>query len=125
MTEDELSRLVDSPEVSALRARASAAIALVSIPFWFAPVLVFCGGQGVAQSMFSSVMALWRARGAFFVYFLGGMGMVMLLSLLAGLVMGLLGPGLAGLLLIPLGLVVPAIFYVSLYFSFRDCFGEP
>lgn len=125
MTEEELTRLAESPEVNALRLRASAAIAIVSIPFWFAPVLVFWGGQGPAQAMFSSVMALWRARAAFFVYFLAGMGVVMLVSLLAGVVMGLLGPGLAGLILIPLGLIVPAIFYVSLYFSFRDCFGEP
>jgi hypothetical protein len=94
------------------------AIAIVSIPFWFAPVLVFWGAQGPAQAMFSSVLALWRARAAFFLYFLGGMGVVMIVSMLAGFVLALFGPGVAGLLAIPLGLMLPAIFYVSLYFSF-------
>jgi hypothetical protein len=125
MSDEEAAQLFGSPEVTAALAWRSLAIAIVSIPFWFAPVLVFWGGQGPAQAMFSSVLALWRARGAFFLYFLGGMGVVMLVSLLAGFVLAMVGPGVAGLLAIPLGLMLPAIFYVSLYFSFRDCFGEP
>lgn len=125
MSDDEITRLFNSPEISAALAWRSVAIAVVSIPFWFAPVLVFWGGQGPAQAMFSSLLALWRARGAFFLYFLGGMGVVMVVSMLAGFVLALLGPGVAGLLAIPLGLILPTIFYVSLYFSFRDCFGEP
>jgi MFS family permease len=125
MTDEEVTHLFNSPELTAALAWRSLAIAVVSIPFWFAPVLVFWGGQGPAQAMFSSLVALWRARAAFFLYFLGGMGALMLISMLAGFVLALLGPGVAGLLAIPLGLVLPAIFYVSLYFSFRDCFGEP
>ena len=46
-------------------------------------------------------------------------------GLVTGLLVGLLGPSAAGLLVTPLGLVLSAAFYVSLYFSFRDCFGEP
>ena len=46
--------------------------ALLSVPFWHAPALVWWQGQGVAQSLFSSTVACWRNRGAFAVYALAG-----------------------------------------------------
>ena len=39
--------------------------ALLSVPFWHAPALVHWGGQGVAQALFSSTLALWRNKAAF------------------------------------------------------------
>ncbi|MBN8510527.1 MAG: hypothetical protein J0L57_18190 [Burkholderiales bacterium] len=42
--------------------------ALPSVPFWQAPPLVYWQGQGVAQALFSSTLALWRRKGAFAVY---------------------------------------------------------
>ena len=43
----------------------------LSVPFWYAPALVHWDGQGVGQSLFSSTLAVWRARGAFAIYLLG------------------------------------------------------
>lgn len=97
---------------------------LLSVPFWHAPALVHWGGQTVGQSLFSSTLALWRAKGAFFVYGMTFTGLLLLSVFALGLLLGLLGaPQLAALLALPLGLAFTALFYISLLFSFNDCFG--
>ncbi|HEV8688890.1 MAG TPA: BPSS1780 family membrane protein [Ideonella sp.] len=101
------------------------ALALLAVPFWFAPALVFWGGQGPAQALFSSALALWRARAAFVAYALGWLAAGLASIMVTSLLVILLGPTLAGLPIMMIGLVLSSAFYVSLYFSFRDCFGEP
>jgi hypothetical protein len=97
---------------------------VLSVPFWHAPALVHWGGQSAGQSLFSSTLALWRARGAFFAYLVTWMGVILLFGLVTALVFGLLGtPQMAGLLGVPAGLVFSAVFYISLLFTFNDCFG--
>ena len=49
---------------------------LLSVPFWHAPALVHWGGQGVAQALFSSTLAVWRCKGAFFTYSLAWVGVI-------------------------------------------------
>jgi hypothetical protein len=99
-------------------------IALLSVPFWHAPSLVFWGGQGVAQSLFSSTLALWRNRGAVALYSLAFMAAILSSSLLLGTLLTVVGvPQLAGLLAVPAGLVFSAVFYASLWFVFKDSFG--
>ena len=98
---------------------------LLSVPFWHAPALVHWGGQGVAQALFSSTLAVWRAKGAFLVYALIWAGLIVGVGLLSALLLGLFGaPQLAGVLALPIGLMFSTVFYVSLIFSFRDSFGE-
>lgn len=97
---------------------------VLSVPFWHAPALVHWGGQGVAQSLFSSTLAVWRNKGAFFAYFVAWTGVVLLFGVATALLLGLLGaPQLAGLFGVPAGLVFSAVFYVSVLFTFNDCFG--
>lgn len=122
---DEVSRLAMAPGATSGAMWRVALTAAIAVPFWFAPALVHWSGQGAAQALFSSTLALWRARGAFLVYFfawamlgLGGM-------LLGSVLIALAGPSLAVILMMPLALMLTAVFYVSLYFSFRDCFGDP
>lgn len=99
--------------------------AALSIPFWHAPALVHWGSQGVAQSLFSSTLAVWRAKGAFLVYGLGWFGLVLLLGAGSALVLGLVGlHQYAGILVMPAALVFSAVFYVSLLFTFNDSFGN-
>lgn len=124
-TQEELLRVLESDAATELRLRFLIAISVVSIPFWFAPALVFWSGQSAGQALFSSVLALWRARGAFAIYTLCSLGAVMAIGLVMQLLGMLLGPAFVSLLLMPLVLMLPAIFYISVYFSFRDCFGEP
>lgn len=98
-------------------------LGLLSVPFWHAPPLVHWGGQGALQALFSSTVALWRTRGAFTVYLLAWGGWmlaasmaVMALQLAAG------DSPLAAVLTMPVGLVLSAAFYLSLWFSFADTF---
>jgi hypothetical protein len=97
---------------------------LLSVPFWHAPALVHWGGQGALQALFSSTVALWRTRGAFSVYMLGWLGVMLAAGALFTLVSVLTGARqLLGLMTLPLGLAFSAAFYVSLWFSFNDTFG--
>lgn len=121
---EEMSRVMSSPAVMAARDWCSIGVGVASLPFWFAPALVFWGGQGPWQAVFSTVVALWRAKLAFLVYAFAFMATALLASLLISLVYAILGTTLASLLLMVLGLMMPAVFYISVYFSFVDCFGE-
>lgn len=121
------------PEVDALLAEPGVATALLlglglgsllSVPFWHAPALVHWGGQGVRQALFSSTVAVWRSKGAFFAYFLAWLGLLLLFGVVAAVVFALLGvPHLAGVLGVPAGLVFSAVFYLSVLFTFKDSFG--
>jgi hypothetical protein len=96
----------------------------LSVPFWHAPALVHWGGQSWGQALFSSTLAVWRSKGAFFLYGLGWAGVVMAFAVLSALVFGLLGLGqAAGVLAVPAGLVFSAVFYLSVLFTFNDSFG--
>jgi len=103
-----------------------AVFALLSMPFWHAPALVVWGQQGVAQALFSSTLAVWRARGAFLVYSLAWMGVSFACAVLISLVMLLAGGGaMVVMVLIPISLLLTCGFYVSLFFTFKDSFGLP
>lgn len=96
---------------------------LLSVPFWHAPALIYWGGQGVAQALFSSTIACWRNRGAFVLYGLAFGGLVFVFTLVGGIVLGLLGAGaVAAMIALSVSLVIPAAFYASLYFTFGGCF---
>ncbi len=98
--------------------------ALLSVPFWHAPALVHWGGQGVTQALFSSTVAVWRSKGAFFAYMVAWAGVLLLFGVLAAVVFAVLGvPQLAGVLGVPAGLVFSAVFYLSVLFTFNDSFG--
>ena len=99
--------------------------ALLSIPFWHAPPLVWWQGQGIAQSLFSSTVACWRNRAAFLVYGLAWTVTVIGFAVVAGSLFALLGmPQLVTLAAVPAGLMFSTAFYVSLLFTYEGCFGS-
>lgn len=99
-------------------------IALLSVPFWHAPALVHWGDQGPAQALFSSTLAVWRSRGAFVVYLLSWLGIIVAFGVTTALLAGLLSAReMAGMLLLPSVLIFSTVFYVSLLFTFNDSFG--
>ena len=61
----------------------------VLVPFTLAPALIHWGGQGVMQSLFSSVLGLWRNKGAFVTYFAGWFAVAIGLSVLMQLLLAL------------------------------------
>ena len=120
----EIDALLAEPGVTMAVLLAGVLGTALSVPFWHAPALVYWGGQGVAQSLFSSTLAMWRCKGAFFVYSLVWFGLIMLFGVLAAVVFGLLGARQVGsLVALPAGLLFSTVFYVSLLFTFNDSFG--
>jgi hypothetical protein len=103
----------------------TALLTLVTIPFWHAPALVHWGHQGAGQALFSSTLAVWRSRGAFVVYGLTWLGVVMGFGVASALLFGLLGLGsLGSFVALVAGLFFSTLFYVSLIFTFNDSFGS-
>lgn len=120
----EIDALLSEPGVGAGMLIGLTLGSLLSVPFWHAPALVHWGGQGVAQSLFSSTVAVWRSKGAFLVYFAAWTGASLGAGVVAALLLALLGtPQLAGVVAVPAGLAFTSAFYVSLLFAFNDSFG--
>lgn len=99
--------------------------ALLSVPFWHAPALVYWQGQSTAQALFSSTLAVWRCRGAFFAYSLAWAALIAFAGTLLGVLFALFGARqLAGVVAMPAGLMFSTVFYVSLLFTYEGCFSE-
>ena len=95
----------------------------LSLLFWHAPALVHWHGVSPVKSLFFSLMACWKNFGAMTVFGLAWMGVFVSAAVVVALLAGLFGsPALAGLAMFPVALIVMAMFFTSLYFSFMDCF---
>lgn len=104
----------------------------LSLLFWHAPGLVHWHGVPPVKSLFFSFIACVRNLGAFTVYglgwlavfALGGVAMSLITALLE--VMGL-GGGTAvmGGAMVALALMLAAMCFTSIVFTFRDCFEPP
>lgn len=123
-SQSEVDALLADPRVAQGMVLRFGLIALLSIPFWHAPALVHWGAQGPAQALFSSTLAVWRARGAFVVYIAAWCLMIGVFSAVTGALAALAGVrSMATLLIVPGGLIFSTVFYVSLLFTFNDSFG--
>jgi hypothetical protein len=94
----------------------------LSAIFWYAPALVHWHGVPAVKSLFFSAVACWRNWRAFLVYGL------MWTFIFAGTVLGisllsaLTESDFASMALLPASLMLAAMFFCSIYFSFRDSF---
>jgi hypothetical protein len=95
----------------------------LSLMFWHAPALVHWHGVAPVKSVFFSFMACYKNWGAFTVYGLVWAGVFMLAMVGVGLIAALLGNAtFAGLAMFPIALIFFAMFFTSIYFTFRDSF---
>ena len=91
--------------------------------FWHAPALVHWHGISPVKSLFFSAMACWTNKGALLVYFLGWTMVFTIIAIGVVSVTALLGsPALVATLLFPLVMLMSAMFFSSLYYTFRDSF---
>jgi hypothetical protein len=122
--EDIRERLLDPQLQLGLLVRLGLA-SLLSLPFWHAPALVHWGSQTWGKALFFSTVACWRNKGAFAVYGLTWTAVIVLFGVLANTVFTLLGqPSLVAMAAMPAGLMFSTVFYVSLFFTFADCFEQ-
>ena len=94
----------------------------LSVPFWHAPALIYWGGLGWAKSLFFSTMACWRNKGAFVVYGLVWAAVTIGVMIAVGFSLALFGQAGPALAAMPVTLVLTTVFYVTLFFTFADCF---
>ena len=95
----------------------------LSMVFWHAPALVHWHGVPALKSLFFSTVACLRNWRAFLVFGLMWTVVFMSTALILSLVSGLMGDGeLVSMTLLTAMLMLAAMFFCSVYFSFRDCF---
>ncbi|CAN7682732.1 BPSS1780 family membrane protein [Acidovorax sp. LjRoot66] len=101
----------------------------LSLTFWHAPGLVHWHGVPPVKALFFSLVACVRNFGAFFVFGLGWMGIFLMAGVVAALASGLIA--LAGLgtaasgIMVGTAMMLAAMFFTSIVFTFRDCFEPP
>lgn len=118
---------MDKLQTGEFQAAAWLAMALylpLSMVFWHAPALVHWHGISPAKSLFFSWMACWRNKGAYLVYAAAWFAVFMAAASALMLLTSLLDPGLFGLLVMPLMLIMASMFFTSFYFTFRDSFAD-
>lgn len=98
---------------------------LLSVPYWYAPALVHWGEQSGAKALFFSTVACWRNKGALTIYALTWASVILLFSIVSDLVFALLGQqNMVWLAATTAVLLFSTVFYVSLHFTFAECFIE-
>ena len=121
--QEEMDALLAEPSFTTAMGLRLIGATLISIPFWHASALVHWGGQPPAQALFSSTLAVWRAKGAFAVYLLAWCSVIVGFGLLTAVVLSALGMShLGGVVALPGALTLSTIFYVSLIYPFNDSF---
>lgn len=94
-----------------------------SMLFWHAPALVHWHGISPGKSLFFSGVACMRNFGAMTVFTLVWMGLFVAVGLLIMVLAVLLGqPDIMGMVMFPAAMLLAAMFFSSIYFTFRDSF---
>ena len=120
----EVQAILNEPGVSMAAILGLSLGTALSIPYWHAPALVHWGGQGVAQALFSSALAVWKAKGALLSFVASWIVLIIGIGVGSALVFGLLGMAqAASAISVPAGLFLSTVFYISLLFTFNDSFG--
>lgn len=118
-------KLVNEPEFQQAIWAAAILYAPMSMLFWHAPALVHWHEVQPVKSLFFSALACWKNKGAFLIYGLGWIVLLICVGLLVALGTRALGnPGMAAVIMLPLSLVLAAMFFSSIYSTYRDSFEQ-
>ena len=95
----------------------------VSILFWHAPALVHWHGVTPLKSLFFSAVVCFRNAGAYALFGLTWMAVLIVVGLVVSMLAGLLAsPEAAAALVMPAALLMAAMFSTSIYFTFEGSF---
>ncbi len=95
----------------------------LTMMFWHAPALVHWHGIPPVRSLFFSFVACARNFGAYLLYMLTWSALSLIVAFTLLIITALLGRAdLMGLLLMPVSVVMAAMFFSSIWFTFRDSF---
>lgn len=95
----------------------------LSLMFWHAPALVHWHQVAPVKSVFFSLVACLRNFWAFTVFGLVWLLILLFAILVVSVFAALIGkPQVVGVTLLPVSMMIAAMFFTSTYFTFRDCF---
>jgi hypothetical protein len=95
----------------------------LGVAFWHAPALVFWHGVKPIKALFFSAIACYRNLSAMLVYFLSWLGVFLVGGLVLSVVAGISGSESAvSFLMLPVALMLAAMFFNSIYFTYVDSF---
>ncbi len=95
----------------------------LSVLFWHAPGLVHWHGVSPVKSLFFSGIACFKNFGAFTVFGLAWTGVFIVMGIVLTTLAALLGsPSVLLVGWFPAAMLLLAMFFSSIYFTFRDCF---
>jgi hypothetical protein len=116
---------VMEPDFQAAVLLAMALYIPLSLLFWHAPALVHWHGVAPVKSLFFSVVACLRNFWAFTVYSLVWLGAFIAMGMAVALIAAVFGsPEVVTGIMFPTAMLMAAMFFTSIYFSFRDCFED-
>jgi hypothetical protein len=117
--------LVQAPDFELAVLIAMALYMPLSFMFWHAPALVHWHGVAPVKSLFFSLVACMRNFWAFTVFGLVWVGVFIGMGMVIATFATLLGnPDLVPAIMFPGSMLLAAMFFTSLYFTFRDSFEE-
>ena len=97
----------------------------VAMLMWFSPVLVAWADMPVAQALFSSAIACWANRGAFFLYLAIWSVILIAIPLTVGMIFDALNLGQAASFVIaPISMAGLTIMHCSFFATWKACFTE-
>lgn len=97
----------------------------LSLMFWHAPALVHWHGVSPVKSVFFSLVACKRNFGAFTVFGVVWLGVFIAVGMAVALIATALGnPDVVGVIMFPAAMLMAAMFFTSIYFTYRDCFDD-
>ena len=97
----------------------------VAMLMWFSPVLVAWEDMPVAQAIFSSAIACWANRGAFFLYLAVWGAVLIAIPLTIGSILDLLGIAQAASFIVaPLSIAGLTVMHCSFFATWKACFAE-
>lgn len=97
----------------------------VAMVMWFSPVLVAWADMPVAKALFSSAIACWANRGAFFLYIAIWGAILIAIPLTIGSIFDLLDLGQAASFIIaPISMAGLTVMHCSFFATWKACFAE-
>jgi hypothetical protein len=92
----------------------------LQLALWYAPLFAGLHRTPPLKSLFFSIVAVWRNKGAFLMYFVSWFVVAIGLAVLVQVLAALLPAGVRTLILAPAGLLMMAALYCSFWPSYRD-----
>jgi hypothetical protein len=97
----------------------------IAMLMWFSPVLVAWADMSVAQALFSSCLACWTNKGAFFFYLSIWSVILIAIPLTVGIVFDAMDFGQAASFIIaPISMAGLTVMHCSFYATWKACFTE-